>query len=86
MTTPSCPHPMPPETSAVRTAREMGFERADNSADNMLLQVSICAAYFRTVAHMAFKSGNPDEALAKLLEMHNLKALNELRLMKEAQG
>lgn len=76
-------HPPLPAKGTIHAAQDRGRDQADAVSDDILEQVAICHAYFRTVARMALRSANADLAFDQFLEMHNLSARNELRLLRE---
>ena len=73
-----------PGHSDIMAARAQGRSQADHARDRPLLMVAIHQAYFRMIAWMAMKSGNPEEALEAYLEIDAASARNELQALREA--
>ncbi len=70
--------------SVIVSARVEGRAHAAEADGKPLAIVAICQAYFRMVAQMAIQTGNPDEALDRLLDIHRASARLELQALREA--
>lgn len=81
---PTEPTPADDPKSMIVHARAKGRAHAADADGKPLAIVAICQAYFRMVAQMAIKTGNPDEALDQLLDIHRASARLELQALREA--
>ncbi len=81
---PTEPTPGDDPKSMIVHARAEGRAHATEADGKPLAIVAICQAYFRMVAQMAIQTGNPDEALDQLLDIHRASARLELQSLREA--
>lgn len=68
----------------VAQVRAQARGEAEHVQDKPLAIVLIWQTYFRLMARLALKSGNPDENLEEMLAIHAASARLELKLLREA--